>query len=241
MTWQATVFTLFPEMFPGSLGYSLAGRALKKDIWSLETVQIRDYAFDKHKTVDDTPYGGGAGMVMRADVVDNALQAFANKPGKTVYLTPRGKPLTQEQVEIFAKEDGVKILCGRYEGVDQRVIEHHDMVEISIGDYILSGGEVASQVLLDSCVRLLPGVVSNQETHEEESFANGLLEYPHYTRPEIWEVLQGEEKVKKSVPSLLLSGNHACIKSFRLESREEITRLRRPDLWKNYKKKSEDV
>lgn len=220
------VMTLFPEMFPGSLGASLAGKALKDGIWSLETVDIRDFASDKHRSVDDTPFGGGAGMVMRPDVVDAAIDATWPRQGPLVYLTPRGKVLDQAMVRRYAAEPALTLLCGRYEGVDQRVLDAWPVEEVSIGDFILSGGEVAATVLLDAIIRLLPGVMGNAESGEEESFERGLLEYPLYTRPAEWK--------GRSVPEVLLSGHHARVAAWRLEQAEDITRQRRPDLWSGY-------
>ena len=220
--WRASVLTLFPEMFPGPLGQSLAGRAMAAGRWSLDAVQIRDFATDRHRTVDDTPFGGGAGMVMRADIVDAAYASVADaRPA--VFLTPRGRPLAQADARRLAGGPGVILLCGRYEGVDQRAIEARGWEEISIGDYVLSGGELAALVLLDACVRLLPGVMGAAESAEEESFAAGLLEYPHYTRPAEW---QG-----RAVPGVLLSGDHGAVASWRQTQAEMITRERRPDLW----------
>jgi tRNA (guanine37-N1)-methyltransferase len=222
MTWRASVLTLFPEIFPGPLGHSLASRASQAGIWSLQTVNIRDFATDRHRTVDDTPFGGGAGMVLRADVVDAAVASVADdRP--LVFLTPRGCPLTQQDVRRYAAAPGIVLLCGRYEGVDQRVIEAHGMAEISIGDYVLSGGELPALVLLDAVVRLLPGVMGAAESAAEESFAHRLLEYPHFTRPAEW---QG-----RRVPDVLLSGHHAAIAGWRQAEAERITRERRPDLW----------
>jgi tRNA (guanine37-N1)-methyltransferase len=222
MTWRATVLTLFPEMFPGPLGHALAGRALESGIWSLDSIDIRGFATDRHRTVDDTPFGGGAGMVLRPDIVDQAMAAApAGHP--LVVLTPRGAPLTQAHLRRYAAGPGVALLCGRYEGIDQRVIEARGAEEVSIGDYVLSGGETAALALLDGCVRLLPGVMGAQESAVEESFSDGLLEYPHYTRPAEW---QG-----RRVPDVLLSGNHAAIAAWRRSQAEEITRRRRPDLW----------
>jgi tRNA (guanine37-N1)-methyltransferase len=224
--WRASVLTLFPAMFPGPLGHSLAGRALERGAWTLDAHDIRDHASDRHRTVDDTPFGGGAGMVMRPDIVDAALAAVSDgRPA--IYFTPRGRPLTQATVRRLAAGPGVVLLCGRYEGVDQRVIEARALEEISIGDYVLSGGEIAALVLLDACVRLLPGVMGAAESAEEESFGpgplGGLLEYPHYTRPAEW---QG-----RRVPDVLLSGHHAAVATWRREESERITRERRPDLW----------
>ena len=222
MSWRATVLTLFPEMFPGPLGASLAGRALAAGRWSLEASDIRDHATGKHRSVDDTPFGGGAGMVLRPDVVDAAIAAQADER-PLVYLSARGRRLLQDDVRRWAAGPGLLLLCGRYEGVDQRVIEARGAEEISIGDYVLSGGELAAMVLLDACVRLLPGVMGAAESAEEESFSAGLLEYPHYTRPAEW---QG-----RAVPEVLLSGNHAAIAAWRRAQAEAITRERRPDLW----------
>ncbi|MBI2240391.1 MAG: tRNA (guanosine(37)-N1)-methyltransferase TrmD [Magnetospirillum gryphiswaldense] len=223
--WLATVLTIFPEMFPGPLGLSLAGRALAKGTWRLDAVNIRDYATDKHRSVDDVPFGGGAGMVMRADVLDAAIKAKRGA-GPLVYMTPRGRLLDQALVRELADGPGVTVLCGRFEGVDQRVLEANEAVEVSLGDFVLSGGELPALVLLDAVVRLLPGVLGNQETLAEESFEWGLLEYPHYTRPAEW---QGRE-----VPEVLISGHHERIRDWRLRQSEEATRTRRPDLWDRY-------
>jgi len=226
MTWKATVLTLFPEMFPGPLGLSLAGKALVEGLWSLEAIDIRDFAKDKHRSVDDTPAGGGAGMVMRADVAAAAIdaaKAAAPAESPAIYLSPRGTPLTQERVQALANGPGVILLCGRFEGLDQRVLDARDIEEISIGDYVLSGGDLAAQVLMDACVRLLPGVLGNVGTLTEESFASGLLEYPHYTRPRDFE--------GHTIPDVLLSGDHEKIDKWRREQAEEFTKTRRPDLW----------
>ena len=221
MTWRATALTLFPDMFPGPLAGSLAGRAAATGIWSLDTHDIRAAGIGRHRSVDDTPFGGGAGMVMRPDVVDRALSAVTDgRP--LIFLTPRGRPFHQADAARLADGPGVILLCGRYEGVDQRVIEAHDADEVSVGDYVLSGGELAAMVVLDSCVRLLPGVMGAAESAVEESFSDGLLEYPHYTRPAEW---QG-----RSVPDVLLSGDHAAIARWRRARAEETTRARRPDL-----------
>jgi len=222
MTWRADVVTLFPEMFPGPLGLSLAGRALEQGIWSLGAHNLRDHGLGRHRAVDDTPFGGGAGMVLRPDVIDAALADIADER-PIIVLTPRGVPLSQMQVEKLASGPGVILLCGRFEGIDQRVIEHRAMVEVSIGDYVLSGGETAALVLLDACVRLLPGVMGASESASEESFSNGLLEYPHYTRPADW--------CGRVVPDILLSGNHGAIAAWRAREQEKITQTRRPDLW----------
>jgi tRNA (guanine37-N1)-methyltransferase len=214
-------------MFPGPLGHSLAGKALAAGLWRLETVDIRSFATDRHKTVDDTPFGGGAGMVMRADVIDRALAAAQRDGHAVVYLSPRGRLLDQERVRDLAALPGVTLLCGRYEGVDQRVIEARSLQEISVGDYVLSGGEPAAITLIDACVRLLPGVMGAVETLDEESFEGGLLEYPHYTRPADW---QG-----RAVPEVLLSGHHERIRAWRLAEAQRVTRERRPDLWNSYR------
>ena len=229
MPWTATVLTLFPEMFPGPLGHSLAGKALGDDIWRLETLDIRGFASNKHRSVDDAPFGGGPGMVMRPDVVDAAIEAaLAREPeGRTViYLTPRGRLIDQARVKALAAEPGVVLLCGRYEGLDERVIEARGLEELSLGDFVLSGGEPAAIALLDACVRLLPGVLGAAETLAEESFEAGLLEYPHYTRPATW---QG-----RAVPEVLLSGDHAKVRAWRRAEAERATRERRPDLWERH-------
>jgi tRNA (guanine37-N1)-methyltransferase len=222
MTWRASVLTLFPAMFPGPLDLSLAGRALETGVWSVDVTNIRNFATDRHRTVDDTPFGGGAGMVLRPDIVDAAVASVADdRP--MVCLTPRGRRFTQVDARRFADAPGVILLCGRYEGVDQRVIESRSMEELSIGDYVLSGGELAALVLLDSIVRLLPGVMGTPESATEESFSCSLLEYPHYTRPAEW---QG-----RRVPEVLLSGHHAAVAAWRQAESERSTRERRPDLW----------
>lgn len=224
MSFAATVLTLYPEMFPGSLGHSLAGKALGDGKWSLETIQIRDFATNKHRTVDDTPAGGGAGMVMRPDILAKAIDHASpeNDTRPRLLMSPRGKPLTQKRVRELAIGPGAVILCGRFEGVDQRIIETRKLEEVSIGDYILSGGEPAALVLLDAVVRLLPGVMGNDASGTEESFESGMLEHPHYTRPQLFE---GHE-----IPAILTSGNHAKIAKWRHEQALELTRLRRPDL-----------
>jgi len=214
--------TLFPEMFPGSLGCSLAGKALADGLWRLETVDIRGFARDKHRSVDDAPFGGGPGMVMRPDVLDRVIGEGAG-PGPVVYLSPRGRLVDQARIKALAGGPGVSLLCGRYEGVDERVIEARGVEELSLGDFVLSGGEPAAIALIDACVRLLPGVVGDQATLAEESFEDGLLEYPHYTRPQTWE--------GRAVPEVLLSGHHDRIRQWRQEQRERATRERRPDLW----------
>lgn len=225
--WRATVLTIFPEMLPGPLGCSLAGRALREGVWSLETVDIRGFARDKHRSVDDAPFGGGPGMVMRPDVLDAAI-ASTDPRAPLIYLSPRGRLLDQERVRGFAAGPGVRLICGRFEGIDERVLEAHPVEEVSLGDFILSGGEPAAIALLDACIRLLPGVLGASETLEEESFERGLLEYPHYTRPAEW---QG-----RAVPEVLLSGNHERIRAWRLARAEAATRERRPDLWDRYEK-----
>jgi len=225
MTWRATVLTIFPEMFPGPLGQSLAGRALERGLWTLHAADIRAAATDRHAKVDDTPFGGGAGMVMRPDVLSAALASVADaRPA--IFLTPRGRPLTQARIRRLAAGPGVTLLCGRYEGVDQRAIDAAGLEEISVGDYVLSGGEPAAIVLLDACVRLLPGVMGAAASADDESFSSGLLEYPHYTRPADW---QG-----RRVPEVLLSGHHAAVAAWRRAEAERITRERRPDLWAAY-------
>lgn len=215
------VLTLFPEMFPGPLAHSLIGRAHEKGLWDLKTIQIRDFATDKHKTVDDTPFGGGAGMVMKPDVLDAALNCLPAGTHK-IYLSPRGVPLTQARVLELSQLSSIAVLCGRYEGIDQRVIDHHAMEEISLGDFVLAGGEVAAMALMEAVVRLIPGVLGNADTHAEESFSQGLLEYPHYTRPALWQGL--------AVPDVLLSGDHAKVRQWRLEQAQKLTKERRPDL-----------
>ncbi|HVO03970.1 MAG TPA: tRNA (guanosine(37)-N1)-methyltransferase TrmD [Candidatus Cybelea sp.] len=232
--WTARVLTLFPEMFPGPLGQSLAGKALQEGKWRLETSDIRSFATDKHRTVDDTPFGGGPGMVMRPDVVDAALEA-ATRDGPdgrfgapAIYLTPRGRRVDQALVRDWAQGPGLVLLCGRYEGLDERVIAARGLVEVSLGDIVLSGGEPAALAVIDACVRLLPGVMGAAETLEEESFERGLLEYPHYTRPAEWKGMP--------VPEVLLSGHHERIKAWRLAEAEAATKSRRPDLWDAYEK-----
>jgi len=226
MAWRATVLTIFPEMFPGPLGSSLAGKALTEGKWALEAIDIRGFATDKHRSVDDAPSGGGAGMVMRADIAAAAIDAAraAMPTGTpTIYLSPRGYPFMQEQARELAGGPGVILLCGRFEGIDERVLQARNIEEISIGDYVLSGGEIAAQVVIDAVVRLLPGVAGNESSLAEESFAQGLLEYPHYTRPREWE--------GRAIPEVLLSGDHKAIAKWRREQAEKLTKARRPDLW----------
>ena len=225
------VLTIFPEMFPGPVGHSLAGRALEEGLWSLETVDIRDFARDKHRSVDDTPFGGGAGMVMRPDVVGDALAAIAEARVPLIYLSPRGRLLDQARVRSLASGPGMNLLCGRFEGVDERVLEAHEIEELSLGDFVLSGGEPAAIALIDACVRLLPGVLGQTESLAEESFAGGLLEYPHYTRPRDWR--------GRLVPETLLSGHHGRIREWRIAAAERSTRERRPDLWRRYRRPKE--
>lgn len=227
--WHATVLSIFPEMFPGPLGMSLAGRALARGAWRLDAVNIRDFATDRHRSVDDVPFGGGAGMVMRPDVLDAAIIG-AGGAGPLLYMTPRGRLFDQSLARGLAAGPGVRVLCGRFEGVDQRVLDAHGAQEVSLGDFVLSGGELPAMAVLDAVVRLLPGVLGNQDTLAEESFEWGLLEYPHYTRPADW---QG-----RVVPEVLLSGHHGRIKDWRKRQAEEITRVRRPDLWVRYKAES---
>ena len=224
--WRATVLTLFPELFPGPLAASLAGRALASGLWALEPIDIRANATDRHRTVDDTPAGGGPGMVMKPDVLARAIDAIAPEGRPRLLMSPRGKPLTQTRVETLARGPGVIVVCGRFEGIDERVIAGRDLEEVSLGDYVLSGGEVAALVLLDACVRLLPGVIGAQASVAEESFSDGLLEYPQFTRPQVFE--------GRPIPEVLLSGDHAKIASWRRAEAERITRERRPDLWDAY-------
>ena len=226
----AQVFTLYPDFFPGPLDKGLYGKAMEKKIWDLKTVDIREYALDKHKTVDDTPYGGGSGMLLKPDVVAKSLDANIKNGEKIFYLSPRGKVFNQNIAKEISKENKVNLICGHFEGIDQRVLDNREIEEISIGDFVLSGGESASYVFLDAILGLIPGVIGNEESKNEESFENGLLEYPQYTKPQIWE--------EKSVPNVLLSGDHAKIKDWRLTQSKAITRHRRPDLWQKYNKKN---
>ena len=225
---KAKIFTLYPEYFPGPFDIGICKKAFEKKLWDLKLINIRDYADDKHKTVDDTPYGGGVGMLMRPDVVAKSLDANLEEKETVYYLTPKGKIFNQNIAQDIVKKNKVNILCGHFEGVDQRVLDSRNVEEISIGDFILSGGEMASFVVLDTVLRLVPGVLGNLNSTKDESFENGLLEYPQYTKPQIWE--------KLSVPDILLSGDHNKIKSWRLSQSEAITRHRRPDLWRKYKK-----
>lgn len=226
MSFRATILTLYPEMFPGHLGTSLAGKAMERGQWALDTLQIRSFTTDKHRTVDDTPAGGGAGMVLKPDVLARAIDhASENDSRPRLLMSPRGRPLTQQRVRELASGEGVIIVCGRFEGVDQRVIDGRDLEEVSIGDYILSGGEPAALILLDAIVRILPGVMGNDLSGMHESFEGGLLEHPHYTRPQVWE--------DREIPAVLTSGNHAAIAKWQREEAEQLTRERRPDLLKN--------
>src|SRR6266702_3421042 len=227
MTWRATVLTLLPEMFPGPLGVSLAGKALASGLWALEARDIRDSATDRHRSVDDTPTGGGPGMVLRADVLAAAIDAADSGPARPrLLMSPRGRPLTQSRVAELAAGPGPLIVCGRFEGIDERVIAARGLEEVSIGDYVLSGGEIAAMALIDACVRLLPGVMGKQASGTDESFSAGLLEYPQYTRPQLWE--------GRPIPEVLLSGDHAKITAWRRAAAERLTRERRPDLWAAY-------
>ena len=226
----AQVFTLYPDFFPGPLDKGLYGKAMEKKIWDLKIVDIREYALGKHKTVDDTPYGGGSGMLLKPDVVAKSLDANIKNGEKIFYLSPRGKVFNQNIAKEISKENKVNLICGHFEGIDQRVLDNREIEEISIGDFVLSGGETASHVFLDAILRLIPGVIGNEESKNDESFENGLLEYPQYTKPQIWE--------EKSVPNVLLSGDHAKIKDWRLTQSKAITRDRRPDLWQKYNKKN---
>jgi len=226
--WQAQIFTLYPEFFPGPLSKGLYGKALEKKIWNLKVVNIRDAAEDKHKTVDDTPFGGGAGMLLKADILARSIDKNLKDNSRIFYLSPKGKKFDQKLAKELSKEQSINLICGHFEGVDERLLSTRNIEEISIGDFILSGGESAAVVIIDSILRLLPGVLGNDSSKKNESFENGLLEYPQYTKPQIWE--------EKGVPEVLLSGDHAKIKDWRLSQSEAITRDRRPDLWQKYKK-----
>ena len=226
--WQAQIFTLYPEIFPGPLKKGLYGKALSKKIWNLKVIDIRDYTEDKHKKVDDTPFGGGNGMLLKPDVLARAIDNNIHVGERIFYLSPKGKKFDQNIAKDLAKEKSISLICGHFEGVDERILTTRNIEEISIGDFVLSGGETAALVVIDSILRLLPGVIGNEISKKEESFENGLLEYPQYTKPQIWE--------EKNVPEELLSGDHAKIKRWRLTQSEAITRDRRPDLWQKYKK-----
>ena len=226
--WQAQVFTLYPEVFPGPLSKGLYGKALSNNLWKLKVVNIRDAADDKHKTVDDTPYGGGSGMLLKADVLAKSLDENKNESERILYLSPKGKKFDQNLAKELANEKSLSLICGHFEGVDERILSTRNIEEISIGDYVWSGGESAAYVVIDSILRLLPGVLGNENSKLDETFENGLLEYPQYTKPQIWE--------EKAVPDVLLSGDHNKIKHWRLSQSEAITRVRRPDLWEKYKK-----
>ena len=225
--WRATVLTLFPEMFPGPLALSLAGKALEKNLWALDAVDIRAHALDKHRTADDTPAGGGPGMVLKADVVARAVDAVGSDARPRLLMSPRGAPLTQARVAALASGPGAVVVCGRFEGVDERVISARNLEEVSLGDFVLAGGEIAALALLDACVRLLPGVMGKETSGAEESFAEGLLEYPQYTRPQVWE--------DRPIPEVLLSGDHGKVAAWRRAEAERLTRERRPDLWARYR------
>ncbi len=225
---QAKVFTLYPEVFPGPLSKGLYGKALSNKLWELKIINIRDAATDKHKTVDDSPYGGGTGMLLKADILANSIDQNIKNGERIFYLSPKGKKFDQKLAQELSREKSVSLICGHFEGVDERVLTTRNIEEISIGDYVLSGGETAALVVLDSILRLLPGVLGNEKSSMDETFENGLLEYPQYTKPQIWE--------EKSVPGVLLSGDHGKIKDWRLSQSEAITRVRRPDLWQKYKK-----
>ena len=225
---NSRIFTLYPDYFPGYLDKGLFGKAMRENIWKLETVNIRDYSEDKHKTVDDTPYGGGDGMIIKADVLARSLDQNVNPDEKTIYLSPKGRLFDHNYAKKLSKEKSVNLICGHFEGIDQRIIDTRNIEEVSIGDFILSGGEVAAFVVIDSILRYIPGVLGNENSSKDESFENGLLEYPQYTKPQIFE--------QKGVPDVLLSGDHAKIKDWRLSQSEAITRDRRPDLWQKYKR-----
>ena len=225
---NSRIFTLYPDYFPGYLDKGLFGKAMRENIWKLETVNIRDYSEDKHKTVDDTPYGGGDGMIIKADVLARSLDQNVNPDEKTIYLSPKGRLFDHNYAKKLSKEKSVNLICGHFEGIDQRIIDTRNIEEVSIGDFILSGGEVAAFVVIDAILRYIPGILGNENSSKDESFENGLLEYPQYTKPQIFE--------QKGVPDVLLSGDHAKIKDWRLSQSEAITRDRRPDLWQKYKR-----
>ena len=226
-TWKVDMLTIFPEMFPGPLGLSIAGKALERGLWTFEATDIREFASDRHKTVDDTPCGGGPGMVMRADVIDSALSSISEIGDRpVVYLTPRGKTFDQQMAKDFADGPGIVFVCGRYEGIDERFLDMHKPHQVSLGDFVLSGGEPAAIAIIDSCIRLIPGILGDVESLSDESFERGLLEYPHYTRPQVWR--------GRSVPEVLLSGHHKKISAWRREQSERLTRDHRPDLWSAY-------
>jgi tRNA (guanine37-N1)-methyltransferase len=225
--WRTTVLTIFPEMFPGPLGASLAGKACMSGLWSLETLDIRDFATDRHRSVDDTPAGGGPGMIMKADVLGRAIDAVAEGGRPRLLMSPRGRPLTQAWVRELAQGPGVVALCGRFEGVDERVIKARGLIEVSVGDYVLAGGELAAMVLIDACVRLIPGVMGKASSGEDESFSANLIEYPQFTRPQVWEGL--------AIPEVLTSGDHGRVEAWRRAEAERLTRERRPDLWEAYR------
>jgi len=224
--WSATVLSLFPEMFPGTLGLSIAGKALKNDIWSLKMINIRDFSNDKNGKVDDVPFGGGHGMVIKPDVIDKALNSVIDDKGPRIYLSPRGEKFDQRYAKSLSEEKGAVFICGRYEGVDERFLDDNDIIELSVGDYVLSGGELGVQIVLDATIRLLPNVIGNPEGLIEESFEQNLLEYPLYTQPRVWK--------NRKVPEVLLSGDHQKIKEWKIKKAEEITKLKRPDLWSKY-------
>ena len=226
--WKARIFTLYPEIFPGPLNKGLYGKGLSNKIWNLDIINIRDSAKDKHKTVDDTPFGGGSGMLIKPDVLARSIDQHVNKSEKIFYLSPKGKLFNQETAKSLSKEHCINLICGHFEGVDQRLLETRNIEEISVGDYILSGGETAALIIIDSILRLVPGILGNEKSVYEESFENRLLEYPQYTKPQLWE--------EKNIPDVLLSGDHSKIKDWRLSQSEAITRHRRPDLWEKYKK-----
>ena len=226
--WKARIFTLYPEIFPGPLNKGLYGKALSNKIWNLDIINIRDSAKDKHKTVDDTPFGGGSGMLIKPDVLARSIDQHVNKSEKIFYLSPKGKLFNQETAKFLSKEHCINLICGHFEGVDQRLLETRNIEEISVGDYILSGGETAALIIIDSILRLVPGILGNEKSVYEESFENRLLEYPQYTKPQLWE--------EKNIPDVLLSGDHSKIKDWRLSQSEAITLHRRPDLWQKYKK-----